>query len=256
MIDFHAHLDLYPDVLDLVQQVTERGIYVLSVTTTPSAWKGTSALAQGSPRIRTALGLHPQIAHLRIGELPLFDQLFPEATYIGEIGLDGAPEYKQHWQLQLQVFDHILERCKSAGGRVMSIHSRRAATAVLDRLEDFSGAGVPILHWFSGSKRELDRAIGSGCWFSVGPAMLASERSREFILRMPRDRILTETDGPFAQIDGQSARPWDAQKATVELAKLWTISESEADDLLLENLRFLGAASERLIKGNRSKLSL
>lgn len=247
MIDFHAHLDLYPDVREVVQQITERGIYVLSVTTTPSAWKGTSALAHGSPRIRTALGLHPQIAHLRIGELPLFDQLFSEATYIGEIGLDGAPEYKRHWEPQLRVFDHILGQCQSAGGRVMSIHSRRAATAVLDRLEAFAGAGLPILHWFSGSKRELDRAIASGCWFSVGPAMLASQRSRESVLRMPQDRILTETDGPFAQIEGRSAKPWDSQKAVVELAMLWTMSEPEVDELLSDNLRSLGAAAERMI---------
>ena len=148
MIDFHVHLDLYPDAQDVVEQVKTRGIYALSVTTTPSAWKGTSALAQGSSRIRTALGLHPQLAHLRSSELSLFDQLFPEATYIGEIGLDGAPEYKPHWELQLKVFDHVLRRCQSAGGRVMSIHSRRAATAVLDRLEAASGSGLPIMHWF------------------------------------------------------------------------------------------------------------
>lgn len=255
MIDFHVHLDLYPDAKDVVEQVTKRGIYALSVTTTPSAWKGTSALAQGSSRIRTALGLHPQLAHLRASELSLFDQLFAEATYIGEIGLDGAPEYKPHWELQLRVLDHVLRRCQAAGGRVMSIHSRRAATAVLDRLEATSGSGLPILHWFSGSKRELDRAIAHGCWFSVGPAMLASERSREFILKMPRDRVLTETDGPFAQIDGQSAWPWDCQKAAVELGKLWSMPGSEVDKLLLSNLRSLGVASDHMTAtGNQAIL--
>ena len=39
----------------------ELGIYVLSVTTTASAWEGTAALAHGSPRIRTALGMHPHL---------------------------------------------------------------------------------------------------------------------------------------------------------------------------------------------------
>jgi TatD DNase family protein len=246
VIDFHVHLDLYPDAGEVVRQVTERGIYALSVTTTPSAWKGTSALAEGSSRIRTALGLHPQLAHLRVGELALFDELFSDAKYIGEIGLDGAPEYKRHWELQLQVFNHVLRRCQAVGGRVMSIHSRRATTAVLDRLEASLGAGIPILHWFSGSKREFERAVALGCWFSVGPAMLASERSREIVLKMPRERVLTETDGPFAQIDGQSAKPWDCQKATVEIAKLWAIAESAVDNVLSENLRALGVESERM----------
>ncbi len=252
MIDFHVHLDLYPNAREVVEQVTKRGIYALSVTTTPSAWIGTSALSRGSARIRTSLGLHPQLAHLRASELPLFDQLFSKATYIGEIGLDGAPEYKQHWEVQLRVFDHILTRCRSAGGRVMSIHSRRAATAVLDCLESAPASGLPILHWFSGSKKELDRAIAFGCWFSVGPAMLASARSREFVLRMPRDRVLTETDGPFAQLAGQIAMPWDCQKAAIGISELWAVPEAKVDQLLSENLRALASASDRMITTGRS----
>jgi TatD DNase family protein len=61
----------------------------------------------------------------------------------------------------------------------MSIHSRRAAGAVLDRLEGHTGAGSPVLHWFSGTKRELERAMKLGCWFSVGPVMLQTEKGRD-----------------------------------------------------------------------------
>lgn len=243
MIDFHAHLDLYPDPVSVVKEVSERGIYVLSVTTTPSAWKGTSALVGPSTRIRTALGLHPQLAHQRASELPLFDEYLGEAKYVGEIGLDGAPEFKPHWQTQLMVFRHILKACRSAGGRIMSIHSRRATTAVLDNLEQQPEAGTPILHWFSGSKRELERAIALGCWFSVGPAMLRAEKARSLVSTMPRERVLTETDGPFAQIDGLAAKPWDAHRATEGLAQIWDMPNLEVDRLLHENLTKL--ASER-----------
>lgn len=241
MIDFHAHLDLYPDPSAVVREVVARGMYVLSVTTTPSAWKGTSALEQPGARVRTALGLHPQLAHLRASELSLFDEYLPQAPYVGEIGLDGGPEYKRHWQTQLAVFDHILGACKSAGGRILSIHSRRATSAVLDRLELFPGAGTPILHWFSGSRRELDRAIALGCWFSVGPAMLAAEKARALVFAMPKDRVLTETDGPFAQLDGESAKPWDANRATSILADLWSLSCPEVDRMLHANLRILSS---------------
>lgn len=252
MIDFHAHIDLYPNPSGIVKEIVERGMYVLSVTTTPSAWRGTSALATPSSRIRTALGLHPQIAHERIGELPLFDLQLHETKYVGEIGLDGGPEFKQHWQTQLTVFDHILNACQVAGGRIMSIHSRRAASAVLDRLEAHPGAGTPILHWFSGSKRELQRAIALGCWFSVGPAMLVSEKARALVRDMPRDRVLTETDGPFAQIAGESAKPWDAGSATVQLADLWmNMSEQDVNRQLHANLRRLVSAAARHSKPAR-----
>ena len=242
MIDFHAHLDLYPEPHGIVQEIAERGMYVLSVTTTPSAWRGTSALGTSGSRIRTALGLHPQIAHERISELPLFDLQLHETMYVGEIGLDGGREFKQHWQSQLMVFDHILNSCRVAGGRIMSIHSRRAVSAVLDRLEAHPGAGIPILHWFSGSKRELQRAIALGCWFSVGPAMLISEKARTLVRDMPRDRVLTESDGPFAQIGERDAKPWDVSLATSQLADLWGgITESDVERLLSSNLRRLVA---------------
>ena len=239
MIDFHAHLDLYPDPKSLVDEIISRRIYVLSMTTTPSAWPGTSALGEFGSRIRTAIGLHPQLAHQRITELSLFDQYLEQTEYVGEIGLDGAPEFKGYWKEQIHVIDHILASCSRAGGKIMSIHSRRAASTVLDRLEAFPSAGMPILHWFTGGKRDLQRAIGMGCWFSVGPAMLQSQKSRELVSCIPRERILTESDGPFAKIEGNAAMPWDVYLAITELSVIWKIDESEANAILLSNLRNL-----------------
>lgn len=243
MIDFHAHLDLYPNPHAVAAECVKQGIYVLSVTTTPSAWVGTSALAKHSSRIRTALGLHPQLAHQRKSELDLFDANLAATQYVGEIGLDGAPEYRQYWDDQLVVFNHILQACSHVGGKVMSIHSRRATAEVLDRLDAFPNAGVPILHWFSGSKREMERAISLNCWFSVGPAMLVAKKSRDLVNHMPRERILTETDGPFAQVDGRSAMPWDVQRAVVQLADYWNMPVEGVEQELGNNLRRLLASS-------------
>lgn len=239
MIDFHSHLDLYPDPRNIAEQCAARGLCVLSITTTPSAWGGTSALAAGLQGIRTALGLHPQLAHLRKHELGLFERCLAETRYVGEIGLDGAPEFRPHWSDQVHVFGRILEACRAAGGRILSIHSRRAASEVLDRLQEQPEAGVPILHWFSGSQRELSRAIALGCWFSVGPAMLASQKGRSLTTRMPRERILTETDGPFANVDGRPAQPWDAERAVDQLASLWNTSPEEACAQVSRNLTTL-----------------
>jgi TatD DNase family protein len=242
VIDFHCHLDLYPDPCAIARECLSRGLYVLSVTTTPSAWAGTVALAYEAPRIRTALGLHPQIAHERKGELPLFERLLPEARYVGEIGLDGAPEYKCHWQDQVLVFNHIVDRCAQFGGRILTIHSRRAAKPVLDVLEAHPGFGTAILHWFSGTQRELARATDLGCWFSVGPAMLNGNKGRALAASMPRHRVLTESDGPFAQLEGRAALPWDMEKAVAILANLWAEPIPAVRERLFANLRRLGSA--------------
>lgn len=239
MIDFHCHLDLYPDPQNIAEECRRRAMYILSMTTTPAAWRISSQLSDGSDRIRTALGLHPQMAQERRGELALFDELVGSARYVGEIGLDGAPEFRESWQVQLEVFDHILDMCQRAGGRVLSIHSRRASKPVLQHLGRYKRAGIPILHWFSGSPAELEQAIEQGCWFSVGPAMLHSEHGRNLASLMPRHHILTESDGPFARIDDNPAMPWDVQGATEILATLWGMTAEQVRATLRDNLRRL-----------------
>lgn len=122
---------------------------------------------------------------------------------------------------------------------MLSIHSRKAATAVLDHLEITPAAGKPILHWFSGSAKELARAVEFGCWFSVGPAMLNSKKGLNLVSLMPRDRVLTETDGPFARIEGRAAYPWDVSIAIERLSEIWSISKAETEHSLRENLHCL-----------------
>ena len=219
---------------------------VLSVTTTPNAWKGTRALAGSGDQIETALGLHPQIAHERLSELPIFDQLLRQVRYVGEIGLDGAPEFRQNWQSQITVFEHILAACSQAGGRIMSLHSRRASAAVLDLLEAFPDAGIPVLHWFSGSFRDLDRAIELGCWFSVGPAMLNTKRGRLIVERLPRQSVLTESDGPFARVRGKPLMPWQVDLAILELSNIWSLPVNEIGAVLHENLATLRSNGSEL----------
>lgn len=243
VVDLHCHLDIYSDPVAVARCCAEAGTYVLSVTTTPKAWRGTVALAKGHDRIRTALGLHPQIAHERAGELMLFDALLSETRYVGEIGLDGSPECKPYWREQVHVLNHILSASAQAGGRILSIHSRRAATAVLDALARHPNAGVPVLHWFSGTKAELARAISMGCWFSVGPAMVTGKRGRDLVAAMPRDRVLTETDGPFAAVNGKPLKPGELAVAYEALATCWKIGVDEvATDVLATFRRLVSSA--------------
>ena len=239
MIDLHAHLDLYPHPAEVIAECVKRAMFVLSVTNTPSAWERTSALAQDFPRIRTALGLHPQLAGERRHELRLFDELISKALYVGEIGLDGAPENRQTWQDQVQVFEHILSTCEREGGKIMTIHSRRAATAVLDHLQRHGVAGTAILHWFSGSLRELRRALDAGCWFSVGPGMVGSPTGLRLLREIPRERVLTESDGPFTRIGEQSAWPWDVATVSKSLADIWRCDFTDVDQQLRTNLHCL-----------------
>lgn len=239
LIDLHCHLDLYPDPADIVRNVVDRGVYVLSVTTTPSAFEGTRRLAPKGSRIRTALGLHPEIAVARERELPLFEKLLSQTEYVGEVGLDGSRAHRETLERQASILMEILILCASAGGKTITIHSRGAEKLVLDVLEAEPLAGRPILHWFTGSKTQVERAFERGCWFSIGPAMLSSERSRNTIRNMPIERVLPETDGPFGTASGKVLNPWEAMDIVPDLASIWGISEPETLARLTSNFSVL-----------------
>lgn len=244
-VDMHCHLDLYPDPMAQIAKLAASRAYVLSVTTTPSAWTRTSQLADQLPRVQTSLGLHPQLARERRSELPLFDRLLNKTRYVGEVGLDGSTACKSFWADQIHVFEHVLHACSNAGGKVLSIHSRGAAREVLDYLEKFPDHGIAILHWFTGTPRQLARAIDLGCWFSVGPAMLASKNGHALASRMPPERVLTETDGPFAKEGKVPLQPAQCDRAVDALASLWRCGIENAKHSIVANFRMIASASER-----------
>ena len=173
--------------------------YTLSVTTTPKAWPRNCELTRNTQYVRAALGLHPQLVAERAGELALWERHLPETRYVGEVGLDAGPRYYKSLDVQKQIFQTILQRCAEAGGKIITVHSVRSASAVLDMVEAYlpRNRGTVVLHWFTGSKSEARRATNLGCYFSVNLEMLRSDRGRALISDLQMDRMLTETDGPF-----------------------------------------------------------
>lgn len=220
-MDLHCHLDLYPDALKLLPEVARRNQFTLVVTTSPRAWIATSRVFAGFENIKVALGLHPEIAERKANELDLLLSCVAQAPFIGEIGLDGSPRCRSSLPLQRAILEAVIAECERQGGRIISLHSRGAATEVLDVLEQYPSAGKPILHWFSGTSKELQRAIAMGCWFSVGPAMLSGAKGQELLSRMPMDRVLPETDGPFATVNKIPLMPWQGGDIVPVLSQIW-----------------------------------
>jgi TatD DNase family protein len=237
IIDMHCHIDLYDNPQKIIRDCNNYNIYVLSVTTTPKAWEVTNKICNTNNKIKTALGFHPQIVSQRHKEIDLFDELLPKVKYVGEIGLDGSYELKESFDKQLLIFRRILESIKKIGGKIMSIHSRNATRSVLEELKH--SEGIPILHWFSGNRIELDKAIQQGCWFSVGLPMIFSKKGRMIISSIPKERLLTETDAPFNKYNNNILMPWDVELIFPELSHIWNISIEESIEIVSSNFRNL-----------------
>lgn len=219
-VDFHCHLDLFPDYEAAIARAEAARIYTLTVTTTPKAWAHNHELTRGTRYVRAALGLHPQLVAERAGELPLWEQQLSQARYVGEVGLDAGPRFYKSLEVQKQVFRTVLERCAEAGGKILTIHSVRSVPLVLDMIEQYlpRGRGAVVLHWFTGTRSDARRAVELGCYFSVNAQMTRSDRGRAIVTGLPMDRVLTETDGPFTHIDGRPNEPSDVLAATAAIA--------------------------------------
>ena len=70
--------------------------------------------------------------------------------------------------------------------------------------------------------------------------MARSQTGLALLAAMPRDRVLTETDGPFAKGQAGSLQPGDVGDATAACSSVWDMPIKEAGDRIVANLRALG----------------
>jgi len=232
LVDTHCHLDLYPDPPALLRRIEAAGVQTIAVTNAPSVFFHTDQLTAQSRFVRPALGLHPELVKTHAHERPLFWEQLPKTRFIGEVGLDYVTNDATERELQREVFREVLDRCAATGDKVLTVHSRRAAADVIDMVGR-GFRGVVILHWFSGSLREAERARLNGLYFSINTAMIRSKSGQTLIERMDPDCVLTETDGPFVPLGKEPAVPSDVSLVVRHLAGVWHMAEDEAREKVL-----------------------
>lgn len=241
LVDYHCHLDLFPDVEKIMKESNDSGIDTLAVTTIPRAWPRNRELAAGLTKIRVALGFHPQLTDQYKDDLKYFEKYFNETKYIGEVGLDASKGYYATISTQKNILKRIFQLCNEAGDKIISIHSARASKHVLDLIETElkSGNCKPVLHWFYGTKHEINRAVDLGCYFSVNINMLRNQTGKRVVSQIPLNRILTETDGPFTETFQKPSEPQDVKQCLDEVALILNKSIQEMGLQISCNLKSL-----------------
>ena len=236
-VDAHCHIDLYKCPQQVIDRAENEHIYTIAVTNAPSVFAHTASLVTQCKYVRPAIGLHPELVHSHRHEIEALRDHLSQTRYVGEIGLDYSTTDEKIKSAQRQVLGTIADWVNEYGDKVLTVHSRRATRDVISILDGINAR--VILHWFSGTKKELNSAISSGFFFSVNGAMLHSEAGRALVLQMPRERVLTETDGPFVQDGAGPATPTTVKITVRSLAELWEQSPDEAQATTLDNFRTL-----------------
>lgn len=238
MLDAHCHLDLYPDPSKIAAEAERAGVFTVFVTNLPSAFDLAYPHAVRFEKVRIAVGLHPLTADLHTqSELNRFRQLVQMTSFIGEIGLDFSRDGLPTREKQVRSFRFVLQSLENQA-RFVTIHSRQAEAAVLDLLEENYDHPV-VFHWYSGSLNDLDLAVARGHFFSVNPSMIRIKKGRNLVERIPRDRILTESDGPFVSIGSRHVVPADVHLVERGLAEIWASEPSLVRKAVANNFRQL-----------------
>lgn len=195
IIDTHCHFDMMPNPEGYISAKEKAGDIVIGMTNLPSHFKMGQSHLIGYKHIRLALGLHPLLAAENRKELTLFKRLIDQTSYIGEIGLDFSREGIATKNEQISVLREVLATIKGKK-KIVSVHSRNAEKELLDMLCEFEIKNV-IFHWYSGPVDLIPSIIERGYYFSINESMCRSKNGRSIIGKIPREKILTETDAPY-----------------------------------------------------------
>jgi len=250
LIDTHCHLNdrkAFPDPQIIVAEAREAGVdrlVVVGIDIESSEYA--IELSELFGDVYATVGLHPnEAAKFQDSTIADLERLYqhPRALAIGEIGLDYhwdfATKEQQHRALAAQldlaeaIDAPIVFHCREAYDDLLEILERRRTTRIL-------------LHCFGGNQAQLDRALALGAIIGVdGPVTYPkADALREIIARVPRDRLLLETDAPWMSPHPFRGRPNHPGRLTFvrdAIAKLWETDTSEVEAITTENaMRFFG----------------
>ena len=144
------------------------------------------------------VGIHPEFASTENIDdfIRIFNCNIGQIDGIGEIGLD--PMYmvdnSAAYQKQKDIFCNML-RLSEITRKPLSIHSRGSLDDILNILSTYKTGNV-LLHWFSGSKKQLRKCMDMGLYVGYGPLLVYSADKRVLLKNTNMDQFLVETDGP------------------------------------------------------------
>ena len=105
---------------------------------------------------------------------------------------------------QLHCFESILSRCAS-DNKLMTVHIRNAEEEAIRIIRKYAPKKC-IIHWFTGTDEQMIKLLDLGCFMSVNSNMVVSHNKSKY-LKIPTDRILIESDGPYTRVFGKRYTP-------------------------------------------------
>lgn len=185
--DAHAHTGTKEETRERIQD----GIMTMICAGEPEDAKRLDEILKWPGAIQTlvpAAGLHPwNSGKTSVEDMMPFMEKYP---VIGEIGMDtlwcDVPVKVQREAFERQLA-FAMEQKKPA-----VLHTKAQEKEIARILRDYPNRY--LVHWYSCS-RFLDEYLEQDCYVSIGPDVVWNPAVQEAARRVPKNRILAETDG-------------------------------------------------------------
>lgn len=251
LFDAHCHLQLSQfdaDRAETLSRMRERKMGALVIGVDLATSRGAVALAEEHDFLWAAVGLHPNDNPKEEFDTEAFADLakHPRIVAIGECGLDyfrsgGTPEEKA---AQKERFEKQILLAMQAG-KPLIIHCRNAHDDMLEILSSYSaqlesGELRAVIHFCTVDGELAQKYLALGCYLSFPGPITYTDMYDESVRVAPLDRILSETDSPFAApvpYRGQRNEPAYAEHIVAKIAALKDVSLEEMRAYIVENSR-------------------
>ncbi len=245
LVDTHCHLTdptmSGENLHAVLQRAHDAGVgTIICPTADPADIDAALCIASTHENVFATIGIHPEYAGADAARHLTDAQLHhPRVVGVGEIGLDyhyGA----DNRMAQIDLFLQQLDIARGAGLPV-AIHTREAEDDTAQILKgDVSG----VMHCYTSSWDLAKKMLDRGFFFSASGILTFknSDEIRETFKKIPINRIVVETDGPYcAPVPhrGKPCEPFMVTDTARVLADLHGIPLDELDKILLENVRAL-----------------
>lgn len=256
LFDAHSHLQ-FPEFDKDRDEVIKRALGQNISLITVGCDKKTSAqavkLANQYENFYASIGAHPSDAEKEKFDCDFYENLAKndKVVAIGECGLDYRKQETSNKRQEKIFIEQIRLAIKL--NKPLIIHCRDAHKEVINILESYflnlpaGEAGLKsrpngVIHFFSGTIKDAEKYLNLGFYLSFSGIITYANQYDELIKLLPADKILAETDSPFAApitYRGQRNEPIYVKEVVKKLAEIKNLSFEKMSEITFENARKL-----------------